>query len=259
MNYPRGLSPGRQDVADATRIQITLRSRCGWTRGCRCSPCWRCPLPHWSCGHPATGRGPASVVQAALWAFFVVLTVVEIVARAGADSRPEGGRGRGARALEPVGACRRSGPCSPCVRCATCGSARVLSADAAEAVQREVFSPRGLGAARAAVGLFVLVARVALRGRRDRSEPDRRRRRLVRDRHGGDRRLRRHRSVDVRWPRDRDRADDRRHSLRRTLTGALAERFISATNARPSLDDRIDEMAAQLDRMEATLRSGRPD
>jgi voltage-gated potassium channel len=200
-----------------------------------------------------------SVLHGVLWGFFVLLTIIEIVV-------PRR-RGIALRKLGAVAVLVLSNPWAPpgfgallAVRALRYLRIRqVLSAGTAEAVQREVFSPRGLGAASAAAGLFVLslgwlfeavevdqnltvgdgvwfaLVTAATVGYGD----------IVPTTTGGRVIATVLMVVGILFA--------------GLITGALAERFIRRRRQEPTLDDRIDEMAARLERMEAALRSGRPD
>jgi voltage-gated potassium channel len=199
------------------------------------------------------------IVQAALWALFVVLTVVEI-AVAGRD-------GVRFRRLGAIAVLALSNPWAPPAYGALLGVRalrylrirRVLSVEATEAVEREVFSARGLGAAAAAAGLLLLVlgwlfelvevdqdltvgdgvwfalVTAATVGYGD----------IVPTTTGGRVIATVLMIVGI--------------AFAGLLTGALAERFTRKRMGEPTVDDRLAEMSARLERMEAALRSGRPD
>jgi voltage-gated potassium channel len=196
-----------------------------------------------------------AIVHAAVWTLFVVLTVVEIFVA--------GRKGVGFRRIGAVTVLALSNPWAPPAFGALLGVRalrylrirQVLSAEASDAVQRQVFSARGLGAAAAAAGLLTLalgwlfavveqdqdlttldgvwfaLVTAATVGYGD----------IVPTTSGG----RVIASVLM----------VAGIAFAGLLTGALAERFTRKRLGEPSLDDRLVEMSARLERMEAALRS----
>ena len=196
-----------------------------------------------------------AIAQAAVWALFVGLTVVEI-----AVARRDAVR---FRRLGAVAVLALSNPWAPPAFGALLGIRalrylrirRVLSAEAAEAVQRQVFSARGLGAAAAAAGLLTLALGwlfAAVEQDQDLTVLDGVWFALVSGATVG--------YGDIVPTTSGGRVIGAVLMITGIgfaglLTGALAERFTRKRMGEPTVDDRLAEMSARLERMESALRS----
>jgi voltage-gated potassium channel len=200
-----------------------------------------------------------AVVQGGLWALFVVLTALEIVV-----SRHQGVVVRHVGAIAVLALANPWAPAAfgslLAVRALRFVRIRkILSARTADLVQRQVFSMRGLSAAAAAAGLLLLALGwlfAAIETDQDLTVGDGVWFSLVTAATVG--------YGDIVPSTTGGRVIGTvlmivGIAFAGLLTGALAERFTRRQQREPTTDQRLDDLAARLDRIESALRTDRAD